>query len=291
MIAQLFSVVAPVLVTAGIGFFWARRGRPFDMDLVTTLVTLVGAPCLVFQTLATLSVGAHAFLDIVGAAMAVMAACAAAGWGVLRLAGLSQRAFLPALIFGNTGNMGLPLSYLAFGNEGLGLAVGIFALYAVGQFTAGVAIASGRMSPGDLARMPILWALVPALAFLFAGVRPPDWITATTKLIGDMTVPLMLITLGISLGRLAVRSLPRSLMLAALRLLMGFGAGLAAAHLFDLTGAANGVLIVQSAMPVAVFNYLFAQRYGTAPEEVAGAVVISTALSFATLPALLWFVL
>jgi predicted permease len=40
-----------------------------------------------------------------------------------------------------------------------------------------------------------------------------------------------------------------------------------------------------------VFNYLFAMRYKTAPEEVAGMVVISTVLSFATLPLLLWFVL
>ena len=54
---------------------------------------------------------------------------------------------------------------------------------------------------------------------------------------------------------------------------------------------ARGVLIVQSSMPVAVFNCLFAQRNQRAPEEVAGLVVISTALSFVTLPLLLWYVL
>jgi predicted permease len=58
-----------------------------------------------------------------------------------------------------------------------------------------------------------------------------------------------------------------------------------------LEGAARGVLIVQSSMPVAVFAYLFAVRYERKPEEIAGAVVISTVLSFLTLPLLLWYVL
>ncbi len=101
----------------------------------------------------------------------------------------------------------------------------------------------------------------------------------------------MLITLGISLARLKVASMPRSLGLSVLRLVMGFAVGIALATALDLEGAERGVLIIQMSMPVAVFNYLFAQRYNTAPEEVAGMVVISTALSFASLPLLLWFVL
>jgi len=44
-------------------------------------------------------------------------------------------------------------------------------------------------------------------------------------------------------------------------------------------------------MPVAVFNYLLAIRYRRSPEEVAGAVLVSTILSFLSLPALLWYVL
>ena len=44
-------------------------------------------------------------------------------------------------------------------------------------------------------------------------------------------------------------------------------------------------------MPVAVFNYLWAVRYDTAPEEVAGMVLGSTLLSFATLPFLLAFLM
>ena len=291
MLYQLFNIIAPVLITAGVGLVWARRGGSFDMEFVTGLVTGVGAPCLVFHTLANLSVGAGAFLGMVADRSPCWSTCAVAGTLLLRAFRLPIRDFLPTLMFANTGNMGLPLSSLAFGDLGLALAVGVFAVTAVAQFTAGVAIASGKLSFTALARVPLLYAIPPALAFLFAGVRPPAWINATTELIGAMTIPLMLITLGVSLANLSVKSLPRSLALAVLRLVLGFTAGLAVAWVLKLEGAARGVLIVQSTMPVAVFNYLFAQRYRRAPEEVAGIIVISTVLSFATLPLLLWFVM
>ena len=51
------------------------------------------------------------------------------------------------------------------------------------------------------------------------------------------------------------------------------------------------MVILESAMPVAVFNYLWAVRYNTAPEVVAGLVLASTALSFDTLPLLLLFLM
>jgi predicted permease len=72
---------------------------------------------------------------------------------------------------------------------------------------------------------------------------------------------------------------------------MGFTVGVAIANLLDLEGVARGVAIMQSSMPVAVFSYLFAVRYNRSPEEVAGTVVISTVLSFLSLPLLLWYVL
>ena len=291
MLAELFSIIAPLLVCAGIGYGWAKTGRGYDVELVTTLVTNIGVPCLVFNTLSNLKVDAGSFGTMVVASVAALGVSLVVGALILRLAGLSRRAFLPALSFPNTGNMGLPLNYLAFGDIGLGLAIAVFTVYATTQFTLGVALASGKASLRSLARVPVLYALPPALAFMLTGTTPPKWINATTDILGGIVIPMMLITLGISLARLGVKSLPRSLGLSALRLGMGFAIGLAIATAFGLEGASRGVLIIQSTMPVAVFNYLFALRYKTAPEEVAGMVVISTVLSFVTLPPLLWFVL
>jgi len=291
MYAELFSIIAPVLVCAGIGYGWARFGRAFDVEFVTTLITNIATPCLVFHTLANLSLDASAVGVISAAAVAMLAVCAAISALVLRLSGLSLRAFLPALTFPNTGNMGLPLCFLAFGDAGLALAVGVFAVCAVGQLTIGATIASGAASFRDLARLPIVYAVAIALVFLATGAQPPEWINATTKLLGGITIPMMLITLGVSLSRLSVRRAGRAAWLSVLRLAMGFAVGVAIAWVLDLEGAARGVMVLQSAMPVAVLNYLFAQRYQTAPEEVAGMVVLSTVLSFASLPLLLLYVL
>ncbi len=291
MFGELFSIIAPLLVCAGIGYGWAKTGRGYDVELVTTLVTNIGVPCLVFHTLSNLTVDAAAFGTMVVATVAALAVSLAVGALILRLTGLSRRAFLPALTFPNTGNMGLPLNYLAFGDVGLGLAIAVFTVYATTQFTLGVALASGKASLRSLARVPVLYALPPALAFMLTGTTPPRWISTTTDILGGIVIPMMLITLGISLARLGVKSIPRSLGLSVLRLAMGFAIGVGIAYGLGLEGASRGVLIIQSTMPVAVFNYLFALRYKTAPEEVAGMVVISTVLSFLTLPPLLWFVL
>ena len=283
MFADLFSVIAPVMICAGIGFLWARLGKPFDTVLVSSLMTNIGAPCLVFSSLLRITVEPADLGLMAGLALAVLAVTSLIGGGVLKAAGLSGRAFLPPLIFANTGNMGLPLCLLAFGETGLALAIT--------HFTIGVGYVSGAASLSSLLRIPVLYAVAAALAFMVTGTQAPSWLINTTGLLGDMTIPLMLITLGVSLSLLRVSGMGRSIGLSALRLAMGFSVGVGLAWAFDLEGAARGVLILQSSMPVAVFNYLFAQRYDRSPEEVAGVVVVSTALSFLTLPFLLWFVL
>ena len=123
------------------------------------------------------------------------------------------------------------------------------------------------------------------------GWTVPAPIVNTTRILSGLTVPLMLITLGVSLAGLGVKKLPQAVLLSVMRLGVGFLVGWGTAELFGFEGVARGVLILQCAMPVAVFNFLFAERYNNQPEEVAGMVVISTVLSFATLPFLLAFVM
>jgi hypothetical protein len=218
------------------------------------------------------------------------------GFGVvavalLKLARLDLRSFLFSLMFPNVGNMGLPLCLLAFGPEGLILALTYFMVSTLCAFTLGSALVSGQFSASSLLRNPILIAVLITLLVLGLGLTVPKFVLDTTSLLGDFTIPLMLIALGVSLGRIEVRNLHSSLLLSLFRLLTGFGVSLGVAALLGLEGAARGVLIVQSTMPVAVFSYLFAVRYERKPEEIAGAIFISTILSFLTLPLLLWYVL
>lgn len=291
MLIELFSIIAPVFVCVAIGFVWKRRGQPFDSDFIITLTTIIGTPCLVFATLVKVEMDWNAFRDMAGASVVTFVAFGAVSWAALKVWGLELRAFWPGQVFANFGNMGLPLCLLAFGQQGLALAIVYFTIGVLLLFTVGYAVAAGTASIERLARMPLIYFVVAALLFMVTETEPPQWIYATTKLIGDLTIPLMLIALGVSVASLKIKSIWRSLGLSLLRLGTGFAVGVVTAMAFGLEGPARGVLILVSAMPVAVFAYLFAARYDTQPGEVAGTVVVSTAISFVTLPALLWFVL
>jgi predicted permease len=289
--AELAAIVAPIFVCAAIGFAWARRRRPFDAEFVTAVVTTVGTPFLIFSALTRLPLDLRPVAEMAGAAALAFVGFALLGLAVLSAAGLSLRSYLPALMFPNAGNMGLPLCLFAFGERGLALAVVFFAVSSTLQFTVGVGIAAGSADPRRLLRLPLVYAVLAALVVVATGVPVPGWIANTTDLIGGLTIPLMLLALGVSLARLKIGSLKRSLALSLVRLVGGLALGYFIGWALGLSADARGVLAIQSAMPVAVFNYLFAQLYQREPAEVAGMIVISTLISFATLPALLLLVL
>jgi hypothetical protein len=227
-------------------------------------------------------------MAVAGAATVIYLITAAIAAAVLHVARLSLPSYLPSMIFPLVGSMGLPVSLFAFGDAGLALALVYFTLGAVGTFTIGAAIAAGRTSFAKLAREPAVWAAIIAVTLLWLGVTLPKWMIDTTGLLGGMAIPLQLIALGCSLGRFRITSLPRGLALSLLRLGLGFGIGLAIAEAFSLDGVVRSVVILQSAMPVAVSNYLFAVIYNREPAEVAGMVLISTGIAFVTLPLLLF---
>ena len=67
--------------------------------------------------------------------------------------------------------------------------------------------------------------------------------------------------------------------------------GSAVIWLFGLTGQAAGVLLLQACMPVAVFNFVFAERFERNPDQVAALVLASTLLTLAVLPLLVGIIL
>lgn len=288
---DLFAIIAPVFICTALGWAWVRAGRAYDRELVTILIADVGAPCLVFSRLVALEVETEAMAEMAAAAALSVAGFAVVGIAILRLARLPFHTFLCPLLFGNQGNMGLPICLFAFGEEGLALGIAYFSVTATLQFTAGIAIWSGRFSLRELARTPLIYAVALAVAVLASGATVPAWIWNTTEILGGFAIPLMLVTLGASLAELRVARMGRGVALACCRLGIGFGVGVALAALLDFSGVARAVLVLQCSMPAAVFNYLFAQRYARAPEEIAGIVVLSTLLAFALLPLLLGFLL
>ena len=248
MFAEIFAVMAPLLVCTCIGYGWVRAGQPYSTEMVTLLVTNVGAPCLILSTLTRLDIPPAALGETALIAVLAHVAFALVGFAVHRAANLPQRAFLPSQIFPNCGNMGLPVTLFAFGEPGLALGTIIFMVGAAAQATVGISIAAGATTLKSLARIPILYAVLIAVPLSVYDTALPKSVANTVEVLGGLTIPLMLITLGAALAGFKVTSLKRTLGLSALRIGGGVavGAGLAAA--FGLTGTARGVIILQSAM-------------------------------------------
>lgn len=291
MIFHLLTIIAPVFFGVAFGFVWSRLDKPFDTEFVTSLVFNLGTPLLIFSTLTKLDTDPRAFADLAMVMVVALFLFLIISFLVLKVFGLDQRTYLAAIMIPNTGNVGIPLCFLAFGELGLAFAIIVYTIVSLTQFTLGVAIAAGSFSLMELAKNSLIYAVLAALLVMVTDYQLPNWLANTVHIFSQFAIPLMLIMLGVSIAKLKVTRLRRNLALSCVRLTMGLSVGLFVSHLFGLEGVARGVVVLECSMPAAVFNYMLAMRYENSPEEVAGLVVTSTLFSFATLPLLLAFIL
>lgn len=291
LLSDAFAVIAPVFLVAAIGYGWTRAKLPYDSAFITTFAINVSSPCLVFSALTHLHIDGSVMARMALAASACMGLAGLLAVPVMLAARLPVRVYLPAMAFPNAGNLGLPVCLFAFGETGLSLGVLFFAVMSVSQFTLGPALAAGRFDLKQMIATPSIHAVWLAVAIQLTGATLPQWIANTTTLLGNCAVPLMLLALGVALSKLKLSGAVRALSMSALRLGLGFAVGLLVVWAMGLTGTMRGVVLVQSSMPVAVFNYLWALRYDNRPEDVAGMVLGSTAMAFVGLPALLMMVM
>ena len=295
LLLTLLPVLAPVFIATAIGVVWAKSGADYPSDFIGRLVMNIGTPCLIVASLAQTDVELASISRVALAAALTIFLTGVMGALILRSSGKPLATYLPPLILPNNGNMGLPVCLFAFGDQGLALALGYFLVMMVSTFTFGITLVAGggswRATASQVLRQPVLWAMVVGLCVLLMDIALPQWVINTVDLLGGFAIPLMMITLGVSLGRLKVTRWRGSVVYSSLRIGGGLLVGWGVAWGLGLEGVERGVVLLQSAMPVAVFTYLLALRYQRDPQEVAAMVVASTGLAFFTLPIILWWVL
>ncbi len=291
MFAQTFPIIAPVFICAFIGWVWQRRGGTIDTVAVGALITQIGAPCLIISSLVSAQLQTAALSRIALACFTVLALMAILVTLALKIGGLDRRIYFTPLMFANVGNMGLPLCLFAFGDQGLALGVAWFMANSILHFSVGTVMVSGKGLVKTLATNPIIWAVLISTLLIISQYMLPLWLRNTVELLGAFAIPLMLILLGVSLSQLRLRHLKTAFILSVLRLAGGFACGLAVVEFYQLEGVMRGIVLIQSSMPVAVFNYIFAKQYHRGEEEVAALVMMSTVISFLSLPWLIKFAL
>jgi len=287
LILTVLEIVAPVFILGAVGFVWVKVGLEYRMNFVTQLAMTLSVPCLIFVALMQTEIDPAALADLSLAALVAYGGVTLAMAALVALLRLQFRTFLPPLIFGNTGNVGLPLALFAFGEAGLGYAVVVFAVMAVWSFTFGVWVVSGGGSLSKVVREPMVAATLLGALFLWQDWQTPDFLTNALELIGQIAIPIMLITLGVAVARLHPARLGLSVALAAVKLAVCTAIAWTVGRQFALDPVAFGVLVIQIATPVAVTSYMLAEKYGADADAVAGLVVVSTLMAVIALPGLL----
>lgn len=291
LLLTVLEIVAPVFLLASVGFVWVKLGFDYRIQFVTRLAMTLSVPCLIFTALMKTQIAPDA-LTTVSLAAIVAYGLVTLGCAVLVRAGrLEMRTYLAPLIMGNTGNLGLPLALFAFGEEGLGYAVVIFAIMAIYSFTAGVWLVSGGGSLSKVIKEPLVGATLLGGLFMWQDWQTPRFLTNTLELIGQMAIPLMLITLGVAVARLKPLSITRAIWLSVLKAALCIAAAWFAGRWFALDQVPFAVLVLQVATPVAVTSYLLAAKYEADADSVAGLVVVSTLLSVGYIPLTLAFLI
>mgnify|MGYP005723128673 FL=1 len=283
----VLEVVTPVFLLAAIGYFWVKLGFEYRVEFVTRLAMTLAVPALVFTSLTQNTINPKFLTEmiiVVCMAYAVVSVLALIFTFIFKL---DLRTFLMPLISGNTGNLGLPLCFLAFGKDGLGYAVIVFAFTSIVAFTFGLWVVSGTRSFKQPLKEPLVPATILGLLFMFYGWEIPKILTNSLNLIAQMAIPLMLITLGVAVARLKTQLAFKTLGISISKIMIGTIAGITVGYQFSIPYEAFAVLIIQMSMPVAVTSYLLAEKYGANSEEVAGLVVVSTFLTTFTTPVVL----
>jgi predicted permease len=283
---QIFEVVFPAFALVAVGY---GVGAFLRMDLATLTDTVVylAAPALIFAAISQGPLDSGQALVMAAGAVTIVLGVGALVRAGAWLAGVSPGAlYLPAM-FMNAGNMQLPLSLFAFGEQGLRLGVVFFVTITILQSTIGVAIASGGGDYREMFRLPHVYALTAALAVRSVAADVPAAVMRPVELLGDMAIPMMLLALGLRLRTVRIASWRGPLWISAARIGGGFGVGWLFVTAAGVEGTARGCLLLASVMPAAVVNFVFAEKYANSPGDVATAVVVSTLVSLAAIPLVL----
>ena len=283
MLLRIVAILFPLFAIASVGFIVGRRLRP-DLSQANKLNMDVFVPALIFGALANKSFQIMEYLPLLGATVVAVFGSGLLGWGVARALGVAPRTFVPPMMFNNCGNLGLPLAVLAFGDAALAPAVVMFMVSNLTHFTFGAWLLDHNIKLSGVWRIPTVIATFCGLAVSLAGVELWQPAMLAIKMLGDISIPLMLFALGVRISESRIGAIRLGLIGAVARPLLGMALSFALVWLIPLPERERALLIVFGALPPAVLNYMFAERYNQEPEKVASMVLLGNVLAVLFLP-------
>ncbi|NJD24427.1 MAG: AEC family transporter [Betaproteobacteria bacterium] len=290
MTLRLVAILFPIFGIVAAGYFYGRQHKP-EMAVANRLNMDVFVPALVFAAMAGKSFDLAAYAPLALGGLLVIGTCGLLAWPVARLIGVKPKTLVPPMLFNNCGNIGLPLAVLAWGEAALPAAVILFMVGNTLHFSLGARLLDPQARILTLWRVPVVFAAIAGLTV--ALLKIPVWEPAVIaiKMLGDVSVPLLLFSLGVRMTDVSFRDWKLPVGAALLRPLAGMAVAWGVIHLLDLQGRDAAMLLVFGALPPAVLNFLFAERYRQEPQRVAAIVLIGNLGALIFLPLALALVL
>lgn len=273
MFIQIASIVFPIVAVVVIGFIYGRNRRP-NMIAANQVNMDVFMPALIFTALAGKPFALSDLGMVAIGGVVIVLGSGLLGWPIARALGHAPKTLLPPMMFKNSGNMGLPLLALAFGEQALPAAVILFLIETVMHFSIGTYWLGQNVRLLHFARDPVFLAGFAGIAVSISGVALWPPITAATKVVGDVSTGLMLFSLGVRLNMAPFAQWRIGLVGAIATPLTGMVVALLYCWIFRLTPAEKDVLLLFGALPPAVLNFMFAERFKQEPEKVASIVIM-----------------
>ena len=290
---KIFEVLFPVFAVIGIGFYLGKKDSKLDTTFITNFAGKIGTPAMIFYTVTTTGVTFNVFIEYFIYAFLLIAGFSLLGLILLFILKRDVIMELPPLILPNTGNMGIPICLFAYGTQGLGIAASIATVIVLLHFTLGVFLAKRAFTFDLLFKNAPTYAIIISVIFLYYNLEVPVFIENTTFLLTYATIFLVLMSLGVALTKLKVVSFSNAIITSISRVIIGPIIGFTMIKVFNLSGFAAGVLLIQSAMPSAVLTYLVGAMYSPKKivDSIASTIVVSTIMSFITIPLVVFFAL
>ena len=283
---KLFEVLFPVFFIVGIGYLLGKKSPNLDTSFITNYAANFGTPALVIFAVLSSGVTYNIFAEYF--VYSLIAIIAFAITGIIFLIPMKKDYIreLPPFILPNTGNMGIPICLFAYGSLGMGVAAAISSVVVLLHFTLNIFLANKKFDIKIIIKSPSFYAILFAVVFLYFQIEPPTFVLNTVMLLAYGMIVLILISLGIALTQLKVFSFKSSVISSIGRVIIGPVIGIILIKIFNLSGFAAGVLLIQCSMPSAILTYLIASMYS--PKEIvdniASMIVVSTLMSLVTVP-------
>ena len=291
---KLFEVLFPVFFVVAVGYYIGKKDPKINTKFITNFAANVGTPALILYALNIKNISFDIFSNYFW--YYLLAITGFFFVGIIFLLILKTKDIireLPPFILPNTGNMGLPICLFAYGSDGLGIAAAISSLIILFHFTLGVFLADRKFNFEVILKSPPFYTIIISVLLLYYEIQLPVFIENTSFLLMYATIFLILMSLGIALTRLKIFSFSKALISSVGRLILGPIIGLSIIYYYELDGFAAGVLLIQCSMPSAILNYLVGSIYSPKKivDNIASMIVVSTLLSFITIPIVVFFAL